>query len=695
MQKSALRLAAFLLAICGTAAAFSQSAPTGLPPAAGGSAGFSVEVLPDLYVPLGDDADYFSLGFGSSLALSWRPAQLPFLFLGLGALYSYLPTQAPGLSLSAGTILARAGFRLQLGRSFSVSLEGEGGWFAAVQNGDSSNTGSNPFWGAGLALDLDLSRTLALDAGASWRSWYGLASGLGVNAGLRIKLGSGGTAAVKLPQGFTPIANAGRGLAFAGIKLDSVFPVFYKHYDDHPIGTVILHNFESAAATDIKAWVNVKRYMDEAKNAGVPLRVQPGANGELVLYGLFKDSILEVVEATKLPVSITIEYSQYGTTYRDEYVATLDVLDRNAITWDDDRKAAAFISSKDPDALAWAKAVAQAIKDNLNIAVNGNLQAGMAVHEALRLLKFAYVKDPASALETNSRQVVDYIQFPRQTLGFRSGKCSDLTVLYCSLLESVGVPTALITTPGHIFMAIDLEMDPLDVPRVFGRPADLIVRDGRVWLPIETTDRTGDFVTAWRTAAQEWRDALAKKTAGFMSVHEAWKEYQPVAYTGPAKMAAQPDAKATAAAFKTSLASFISGELGPRVASLQAEIKAKGGSVALFNRLGVIYARYGQNAKAEEEFAAAIAAGRDNHVRPLQHGQHPLPARQVRGGPRLLREGPQGLAEPCPGSSRLVPGLHGHGQLLRCARLFRAPQEDRSGPRDAVRLARRPPGLRA
>jgi tetratricopeptide (TPR) repeat protein len=161
-------------------------------------------------------------------------------------------------------------------------------------------------------------------------------------------------------------------------------------------------------------------------------------------------------------------------------------------------------------------------------------------------------------------------------------------------------------------MAVDLEMDPSDVPRVFSRPDDIIIRDGKAWLPIETTDRTGDFVTAWRTAAREWREASAKKVSGFMSVHDAWREYQPVAYTGAAKIAPQPDARATASAFRSSLAAFVSGELGPRIASLQAELKGKGGTPALYNRLGVLYARFGQTDKAEEQFLAAIAAGKDN-----------------------------------------------------------------------------------
>ena len=36
------------------------------------------------------------------------------------------------------------------------------------------------------------------------------------------------------------------------------------------------------------------------------------------------------------------------------------------------------------------------------------------------------------------------------------GDCDDSTALYCSLLESVGIKTALIQLPNHVLMAFDL-----------------------------------------------------------------------------------------------------------------------------------------------------------------------------------------------------------------------------------------------
>ena len=47
------------------------------------------------------------------------------------------------------------------------------------------------------------------------------------------------------------------------------------------------------------------------------------------------------------------------------------------------------------------------------------------------------------------KNAVDFLQFPRQTLVYGAGDCDDISILYNSLLESVGIRTAFITIPGH------------------------------------------------------------------------------------------------------------------------------------------------------------------------------------------------------------------------------------------------------
>jgi hypothetical protein len=534
-----------------------------------------------------------------------RLPSLHLVYAGGNFSYTFLSTPAGGASLSVVDLGAQAGLHFQLTRSLYARLGGEAGYFLAAQNGGgNAPPGYNPYFQGTASVGLNLSQNLGLSLCASYRDRYVLESELAASLGLYYRLGS--AKGVHAPKGYTPLDSSGRGLGFVGAKLDSVFPVFYKHYDDHVLGSLAIHNFESVGASDIKATVEVKRYMDEPKPAVVESTLAPGQTGEIQLYGLFTDKILEIVEATKLPISIKLQYSQYGKTYNDEYVATLSVLDRNAITWDDDRKAAAFISAKDPSVLSFAKSVASSTRDLLSPAVNANLQAAMAVHEALRAQGLTYVKDPSSALATNNKQVVDFILFPQQTLGYSSGKCGDLTALYCSLLEAVGVSTALITVPGHILMAVDLETIPDQATHTFLKPDDLIIKDGTTWLPIETTMRKDGFVKAWQEGAREWREGQSKGTAAFYPVHEAWQAYQPVVLSGSGSPTGQKDPKAGAVSFKNELSLFVDSETGPRVAAIKAEIKKNGSKAMLYNKLGVLYARYGLLDKAAEQFDAAL-----------------------------------------------------------------------------------------
>ena len=140
----------------------------------------------------------------------------------------------------------------------------------------------------------------------------------------------------------------------------------------------------------------------------------------------------------------------------------------------------------------------------------------MAIHDALTLYGLTYSTDPVATLNSDNK-TVDYIQFPQQTLDYKGGKCSDFSVLYASMFEAIGVESAFITIPGHIFMAVALQMSPDDVRKTFQNSDDFIYQDGKVWLPIEITLREGGFLKAWQLGAKEWRENKAKNQAALLS----------------------------------------------------------------------------------------------------------------------------------------------------------------------------------
>lgn len=311
-----------------------------------------------------------------------------------------------------------------------------------------------------------------------------------------------------------------------------------------------------------------------------------------------------------MAAEITLEYRMHGELYQTTRSETVRLYDRNAITWDDDRKACAFVTAKDPTVLSFAKNVVGTIRGTTNVTVSENLLKAMALHEALNLYGINYVIDPQTpyAELSQNKDSIDFLQFPRQTLEYKAGDCDDLSILYSALLEAVGVETAFITVPGHILMAFKLQMEPSRVKRSFLQADELIILNDEVWIPVEVTER-GGFLRAWQSGAQQWRRHTASGQAGFNAMHAAWEVYEPVGLPGEEKTLAVPPAERIVQAFQQELTRFINREIYPQVASLEEEIERSGKSPALRNRLGVIYAKYGLLDEAEEVFRQTLSAG--------------------------------------------------------------------------------------
>jgi tetratricopeptide (TPR) repeat protein len=202
---------------------------------------------------------------------------------------------------------------------------------------------------------------------------------------------------------------------------------------------------------------------------------------------------------------------------------------------------------------------------------------------------------------------VDYLQFPRQTLEYKAGDCDDLSILYSALLESVGIETAFITTPGHIYLAFSTGMDPGEGKASFLKTGDLIFIEDKTWIPFEVTYTGEGFTKAWELGARLWREASSGKKAGFHPVREAWNVYNPVGLPGEGASLSYPLDDKVRTAYLQELAKFVDGEITTQVGKLEEEIRKSGGNAALGNKLGVLYAKYGLYDKAETEFRKILA----------------------------------------------------------------------------------------
>jgi len=391
-------------------------------------------------------------------------------------------------------------------------------------------------------------------------------------------------------------------------SFDPIFPVFYRYYNDKPLGTVSITNKERRPVSNVTVSFLVKQFMESPK---LSLRIDKIGAGETVkvpILALFKDSILSVTEGTSVSAQIQVDYEEGGDFLSASRTETVKILKRNNLTWDDDRKAAAFVTANDPTVLRFARNIAAAIRGESVIAVNERLRIGMAIFQALNLYGMDYSIDADSSyIELSKNEnALDSIQFPMQTLDFKAGDCDDLSVLYCALLESVGIRTAFLTIPGHIYMAFALDMDEAEARRTYSRPDDLIFDNKEAWLPVEITMVRQNFLDAWTAGAKQWRENSATRTAEMFVVRDAWRTYPPTGFSSEALALSMPQTTVVVPNYSSLLRRFIDREIAPQVSDLRARIDASKGNQRLLNRLGTLYARYGLYEEAEREFLAAV-----------------------------------------------------------------------------------------
>ncbi len=567
----------------------------GLRAGAQGADPLDFRVTPELLLPVMGSAGLYNVGGGAALeGRLMLPAVSPF-FPQLLVRYSQLPTPAEKslVLLSAG-----AGIGLQHFPTPRIGLGAgvDAGWYAATWGDQRS---SHFFLHGAADLTYRFTPAFSLALGGSYHHFLGpaepLYQGLGVSLSGDLRLGG---------------LRGGTRVEVEDLRLTSVYPIFHTYYDDNAIGGVTLLNREEGEIRDVRVSFFVKQYMDQPKLSTTQASLARGRTLEAPLFALLNEQVLRLTEDTKVSAEIIVDYTFLGAPRQARFNATLPLHHRNALTWDDDRKAAAFVSAKDPAVLRYSKFAAGLLRETGLTEIDQNLRFAMGLFEGLKLYGLNYVVDPTTPYKELSanRQALDYLQYPYQTLVYKGGDCDDLSILFSAVLESVGIRTAFITIPGHIYMAFALQMDEATARQGFQNPEELIYRDGKAWVPVEITLLNEGFHKAWLIGARQWLDNQKSGAARFLPLEAAWSVYEPVGIPGEDTRIVLPEPEQLLDAYQVSLARFIDRELTPRVEKLRLEINQSGGSPRLVNRLGVLYARFGRYEEARAEFERAVQA---------------------------------------------------------------------------------------
>ena len=563
-------------------------------------------------VPIGNRSSLFvedaawKIGGGGTVSAQYIFPNLSFLYIEGNLGVGVEPSQAQLLTLAS--LGAGAGVDLRIGNRFSWQIGPDaGGTYAVYQNGESA---FNPYFGGRTGFIFDISPGLSLTLGGSYK--YHLGYDQGTDSFTDLYQGASGWAGVVL----RPTPDSGRQkINIIDIQHEPIFPVFYGYYEDNPIGTVTLRNGENSAINNVDIYFNVGEYMEQ------PMLCESldtlGRKEEVVidLNAIFTSRILNLTESSKVSAEIQVDYTYLGERFSFKYPQTLRVLDRNSMTWDDDRKAASFVTPRDPTVLIFSKNTAGLIRDQGENPLNLNFRIAMGLFETMRLYGMNYVIDPQSAYTEASDDefFLDYLQFPSQSLIYRAGDCDDLSILMAALLESVGIETAFITVPGHIFMAFSLGLTPEEAEREFTNTDDFIFMYDRAWVPVEITLVQQGFLKAMSTGAKQWRDAQRMDVEGFFPVHTAWEEFQPVSFTSGSLSLLFPDAEDIIDSYTQSLDAFVTQEIRAKVDYYNDRISRRD-SVRTRNSLGILYGRYGLFEQAEQQFLAALRIERDAYT---------------------------------------------------------------------------------
>ena len=308
-------------------------------------------------------------------------------------------------------------------------------------------------------------------------------------------------ATVDLDVYYQPLVSPVR---LANIQLEDLFASFYKTYAHQPVGTVDLIN-DGPDSARVTLSFTIPELMPRRSEQDLVLA--PRSTRAAPLYAALDHQALAVQDRLDTQAEIALSFTAGDEVISVQKKATLTLYGRGALTWDRVDRAAAFVTSTDPAVVQFTRPVLHAFEaevDGQGIPTR-NLTRALILFEALKQHGLRYAADPNtpySRVQTD-RAAVDHIQYPAQTLQSQSGDCDDLTVLYCALLESAGVATALVDYPNHLFMLFDTGIERGQAYRLPLDSRRYVVRRDRLWLPVEITAIDQGFDQAWTQGLEE------------------------------------------------------------------------------------------------------------------------------------------------------------------------------------------------
>jgi hypothetical protein len=286
----------------------------------------------------------------------------------------------------------------------------------------------------------------------------------------------------------------------------AIYPTFFDSYINDPIAYGIVVNLTDESVT-IKPSAKIEgMHLETVQSPSAILN--PGDTARIPYYIL----VPENYNMNKAVLSYADFYISTATEEPDDHFQKA-ILVNGINSWDGKVSNLRYFIKRDVDfSMNYSKGILSSYKENLD-----TIPSALSDFYKAKILfdnfssNLVYTSDPRASAE--------YVQFPNQTFELKGGDCDDLSVAYCSLLESVGIQTALVDYKSdgslrHVSVLFNTGLTPNYAKLITANDNKYFLRanmEGKdeIWLPVETTSLT-NFQEAWNIGAEKFnRDAIS------------------------------------------------------------------------------------------------------------------------------------------------------------------------------------------
>jgi hypothetical protein len=286
-----------------------------------------------------------------------------------------------------------------------------------------------------------------------------------------------------------------------------IYPTFTDNYVDYPFAYAEIVNLTDEYVT-VKPMARIEGVNDE--NIQSPI-------SSIAPYDTAMVPFYIIVPETYVSDKAVLSYADFylfvlNEKPDDQFQKAVLINSNNS--WDGRVSNLQYFIKKDLDfSINYSKTVLSSNKtllDTLHTELEDFYKAKLLFNEFIKNL--TYISDP--------RATGEYVQFPNQTIELKGGDCDDLSVCYSSLLESVGIQTALVDYKAngkvrHVNVLFNTKLMPGQAKLITNNDTKYFVRenvDGKdeIWLPVEVTSLT-DFETAWNLGSEKFnKEAISE-----------------------------------------------------------------------------------------------------------------------------------------------------------------------------------------